>query len=153
MRQVIDLTLDNSFRTFLYPKHEPQQSESITVTPHMNMLVVDDNINLRQTLKDQFINEEFDVDTAEDGEIALEMMQKKHYDIILLDVMMPKMDGLEVLKEMKKINRLPHVIMLSALNDLPTAKKCVELGAKDYISKPYEPEELLHVVIKALGSH
>lgn len=122
------------------------------MAPHLKMLCVDDNDDLRSSLKEQFTIENFDVDTADDGDIALEMLKNNHYDIILLDVKMPKMDGLTVLKEMKKMTRLPHVIMLSAVNDLPTAVECVKLGAKDYISKPYEPEELLHVVIKALGS-
>ncbi|MDI6767714.1 MAG: response regulator [Bacteroidota bacterium] len=120
--------------------------------PHLKMLCVDDNADLRQGLKDQFTYEDFDVDLAEDGEVALQMIKKNQYDIILLDVKMPKKDGITVLKEMKENNRLPHVIMLSAVNDVPTAIECVKLGAKDFISKPYEPEELLHVVIKALGS-
>jgi DNA-binding response OmpR family regulator len=117
------------------------------------MLCVDDNADLRESLADQFKMENFDVDTAEDGDIAVEKIKKNHYDIILLDVKMPRMDGMTVLKEMKTLNKNPHVIMLSAVNDVPTAMECVKLGAKDYISKPYEPEELLHVVIKVLGSH
>lgn len=116
------------------------------------MLCVDDNKDLRESLKDQFTYEDFDVDLAEDGDVALEKIKNNQYDIVLLDVKMPKMDGLTVLKEMKKNNRLPNVIMLSAVNDVPTALECVKLGAKDYVSKPYEPEELLHIVIKVLGS-
>ncbi len=119
---------------------------------HMRMLCVDDNNDLRSQLKDQFEAEDFNVDTAENGEIALEKIKASHYDIVLLDVKMPKMGGLKVLQEMKKLNKYPHVIMLSAVDDVPTAIECVKLGAKDYISKPYDPEELLHVVIKVLGS-
>jgi len=125
----------------------------ITMSTHLKMLCVDDNADLRESLADQFKMENFDVDTAEDGDIAVEKIKKNHYDIILLDVKMPRMDGMTVLKEMKTLNKNPHVIMLSAVNDVPTAMECVKLGAKDYISKPYEPEELLHVVIKVLGSH
>ncbi len=120
---------------------------------HLKMLCVDDNNDLRESLKDQFVLENFDVDTASDGDIALEMIKQNNYDIVLLDVKMPRMDGLSVLKELRTLDKNPQVIMLSAVNDLPTAKECVSLGAKDYISKPYEPEELLHVVIKVLGSH
>lgn len=122
------------------------------MTPHLKMLCVDDNSDLLKSLEDQFTSENFDVDTADDGDIALELIKKNRYDIILLDVKMPKVDGLAVLKELKKISRLPHVIMLSAVDDLEIAKECVKLGAKDFISKPYDPEELLHVVIKVLGS-
>ena len=123
------------------------------MSTHLKMLCVDDNADLRESLADQFEMENFDVDTAEDGDIALEKIKNNHYDIVLLDVKMPRMDGMTVLKKMKTLNKNPHVIMLSAVNDVPTAMECVKLGAKDYISKPYEPEELLHVVIKVLGSH
>lgn len=118
----------------------------------MKMLCVDDNADLRTGLKEQFELEDFNVDTASDGVEAIEKIKQNHYDIVLLDVKMPKMGGLEVLKEMKDINKYPHVIMLSAVDDVPTAIECMKLGAKDYISKPYDPEELLHVVIKVLGS-
>lgn len=117
---------------------------------HMKMLCVDDNPDLRLSLKEQFEMEDFHVDTATDGDEALEKIKGNEYDIVLLDVKMPKMGGMDVLKEMKKINKYPHVIMLSAIDDVPTAIECVKLGAKDYISKPYDPEELLHVVIKVL---
>ena len=116
------------------------------------MLCVDDNEELRNTLSRQFMDEDFDVDTADDGDVALEMIKNNQYDIVLLDLKMRKMDGKTVLKEMHKMNKFPHVIILTGVNDVPTAIECVKLGAKDYISKPYDPAELLDVVIKALGS-
>jgi DNA-binding response OmpR family regulator len=118
---------------------------------NLKMLCVDDHEDLRNSLKRQFTDEDFDVETASDGDIALDMIKKNEYDIVLLDMKMPKMNGMTVLKEMRKINKNPHVIMLTAIDDVPTALECVRLGAKDYISKPYDPEELLHVVIKVLG--
>ncbi len=119
---------------------------------HLRMLCVDDDEQLRETLKDQFLAEDFDVDTAEDGASALAMVGKNQYDIILLDLKMPKMDGKAVLQDLKKTGRMPEVIMLTAVDDVPTALECVRLGARDYIQKPYDPEELLHVVIKVLGA-
>ena len=119
---------------------------------HLKMLCVDDNEELRANLKQQFLAEDFDVDTAEDGDVALEMIKTNQYDLVLLDMKMPKMNGMEVLKELRKFPKNPHVIMLTAVADVPTAMECVKLGAKDYISKPYDPEELLHIVIKVLGS-
>lgn len=119
---------------------------------NLKMLCVDDNEELRTNLAQQFINEDFTVDTANDGEMALEKIKSNHYDIVLLDLKMPKMDGLTVLKELKKINQNPHVIMLTGVDDVPTAIECVKLGAKDYIQKPYDPQDLLHIVIKVLGS-
>ena len=116
------------------------------------MLCVDDNPQLRENLSQQFLNEDFDVDTAADGDVALEMIRENQYDIVLLDMKMQRVSGKEVLMEMQKFNKHPHVIMLTGVNDVPTALECVKLGAKDYVSKPYDPEELLHVVIKVLGS-
>jgi DNA-binding response OmpR family regulator len=117
----------------------------------MKMLCVDDKADLRENLRQQFLAEDFEVDTAEDGVKALEMIGKTDYDIVLLDLMMPRMGGKEVLLEMRKINKHPNVIMLTGVNEVATAIECVKLGARDYVSKPYDPEELLHVVIKVLG--
>ncbi len=119
---------------------------------HMKMLCVDDNEELRNNLAQQFINEDFDVDTANDGIMALEMITANQYDIVLLDLKMPRMDGVTLLKELKKITKYPHVIMLTGVDDVQTAIECVKLGAKDYIQKPYDPQDLLHIVIKVLGS-
>jgi DNA-binding response OmpR family regulator len=119
---------------------------------HAKMLCVDDNDELRLNLQQQFLSEEFDVDTAGDGASAVEMISQNNYDIVLLDMKMPKMDGMGVLKELRKINKNPHIIMLTGVDDVPTAIESVKLGARDYIQKPYDPEELLHVVIKVLGS-
>ena len=116
------------------------------------MLCVDDNEDLRSSLKQQFVLEEFSVDTADNGDVALRMLRQNNYDIVLLDVKMPRMDGLTVLKEMRKLESFPRVIMLTAVDDVPTAMECIKLGAEDFIQKPYDPEELLHVVIKVLGS-
>ncbi len=119
---------------------------------HLRMLVVDDNDDIRKSLAHQFTMEDFDVETAEDGEIALEKIRNGNYDIVLLDIKMPKMDGKALLLELKKIAKYPFIIMLSGVDDLSVAHECVKLGAKDYIQKPYDPEELLHIVIKVLGS-
>jgi two-component system NtrC family response regulator len=119
---------------------------------HSKMLCVDDNDELRKNLAEQFVAEDFHVDTANDGDIALEMIKNNHYDIVLLDLKMKKMDGITVLKELKNTNKHPHIIMLTGVDDVQTAIECVKLGAKDYIQKPYDPQDLLHVVIKVLGS-
>ncbi len=121
-------------------------------TTSISMLCVDDKEELRVNLKQQFDAEDFQVDTAENGVQALEMISRKRYDIVLLDLKMPKMDGKGVLLELKKLQRIPKIVMLTGVDDVPTAQECVRLGAKDYIAKPYDPEELLHVVIKALGA-
>jgi DNA-binding response OmpR family regulator len=119
---------------------------------HLKMLCADDNADLRNSLAQQFILEDFDVDTAVDGVDAVAKIAANHYDIVLLDLKMPRLDGIGVLKEMKAMDRNPHVIVLTAVADVPTALECVKLGARDYVSKPYDPEDLLHVVIKVLGA-
>ncbi len=118
---------------------------------NLRMLCVDDHPDLRRSLEQQFLNEDFQVDTAEDGLAALEKIKNNHYDIVLLDLMMPRLDGMGVLREMKKMNVYTNVIMLTAVDEVATAMECVKMGAKDFIQKPYDPEELLHVVIKVLG--
>jgi DNA-binding response OmpR family regulator len=114
------------------------------------MLCVDDNQQLLDNLASQFRGEDFDVDTAPDGLTALELVKNKRYDIILLDLRMPKMDGMTVLKEIKKIDKDAQVIMLTGVNEVQPALECVKLGARDYISKPYDPEELLQIVTRVL---
>jgi DNA-binding response OmpR family regulator len=116
------------------------------------ILCVDDSAELRAALEDQFTNEDFDVDTAGNGQVALEKIGTTDYDIVLLDMKMPGMNGMAVLQEMKKAGRLTNVIMLTGVDDLTTANECVRLGAKDFVQKPYEPEELLHVVNRILSS-
>ena len=117
-----------------------------------SILCVDDDRELRKALEEQFLNEDFSVDTAADGVVALEKISNHHYDIVLLDLKMPKMDGMTVLKEMKKIGKLTNVIMLTGIDDVGTADECVKIGARDYISKPYDPEELLHIVNRVLSA-
>jgi DNA-binding response OmpR family regulator len=119
---------------------------------HMKMLCVDDNEDLRNSLADQFRNEDFDVETAVDGQMALDLITKNNYDIVLLDLRMPRLDGVGVLRELKKTGKDPHVIMLTGVDDVQTAIECVKLGARDYIQKPYDPQDLLHIVIKVLGA-
>ena len=122
------------------------------MSQHPRMLCVDDKPELRESLEQQFLNEDFTVDTAENGLVALEKIRTTDYDIVLLDMTMPKMDGITVLREMKKIGRFTNVIMLTGVEDVKVAIECVKLGAKDFIPKPYDPEELLHIVNRVLNS-
>lgn len=121
-------------------------------TTHMRMLVVDDEEDLRNSLVQQFTGEGFEVEMAEDGDIALAMMEKSEYDIVLLDLKMPRMDGMTVLHEMRKLHKYPHVVVLTIVDDIAKAQEAVKLGAADFLTKPYDPEELLHVVIKVLSA-
>jgi adenylate cyclase len=105
------------------------------------VLVVDDNEMNRDMLSRRLKRQDYEVVMAEDGEKALEMLQQHAVDLVLLDIMMPKLSGYEVLEEIKKnpaMKDLP-VIMISAVDDLDSVVKCIELGAEDYLFKPFNP--------------
>ncbi len=109
------------------------------------LLVVDDNDDNRYTLTRRLKRQGYDnVATAEHGRQALELMAARRFDLVLLDVMMPEMDGLEVLETMKSdpALRCIPVVMISALDELDSVARCVELGAEDYLTKPFNPTHL-----------
>lgn len=106
------------------------------------VLVVDDNENNRYTLKRRLSRLGYsDIDEAEEGLTALKMLDQTVYDIVLLDVMMPIMDGFEVLERIKSIPKLANVsvIMISAMDDIESVVKAIEMGADDYLPKPFNP--------------
>jgi phosphoserine phosphatase RsbU/P len=115
-------------------------SEGIQEGPRV--LVVDDNDDNRYTLTLYLDLEGYtDVETARDGEEAIERLQAASFDIVLLDLQMPKVDGYQVLawlKEQPGLRDLP-VIMISALNEVNSVVRCIELGAVDYLFKPFNP--------------
>jgi sigma-B regulation protein RsbU (phosphoserine phosphatase) len=106
------------------------------------ILVVDDNDDNRYTLTLYLDLEGYSkVETAQDGEEAIARLQAERFDVVLLDVMMPKVDGYQVLTWIKgqaQLNDLP-VIMISALNEMTSVIRCIELGAVDYLPKPFNP--------------
>jgi sigma-B regulation protein RsbU (phosphoserine phosphatase) len=106
------------------------------------ILVVDDNDDNRYTLKLYLELEGYaDVETAQDGEEAVALLEVDRFDLVLLDVMMPRLDGYGVLAWLKQKGRLHTipVIMVSALNEMNAVVRCIELGAVDYLTKPFNP--------------
>jgi len=118
--------------------------ENTTDGPSMQntLLLVDDDIELSGLLKEYFASEGFDVRLAHDGVEALVELRKPGLDLVVLDVMMPRMNGMDVLRELRKESRLP-VIMLTARGDDMDRILGLELGADDYVPKPCNPRELL----------
>ena len=117
-----------------------------------NILIIEDEASIRRVLR-KIISEENDtyaVDEAEDGLLGLEMILQKDYDLVLCDIKMPKMDGVEVLERVKKVKPEIPVIMISGHGDLDTAVNTMRLGAFDYISKPPDLNRLLNTVRNAL---
>lgn len=108
----------------------------------MKMLIVDDNKSILKMLADYAINEGYTVDTATDGEIALKKFNASSYDIILLDVMMPKVDGFEVCRKIRETSMVP-VIMITARGEDFEKIMGLDIGADDYIVKPFSAEEVM----------
>ncbi|MCU0597112.1 MAG: response regulator transcription factor [Desulfobacterota bacterium] len=106
------------------------------------VLLVDDDEKLRRLIKEYLEGYEFRVLTLPDGEAVMNSIRKESPEIVILDVMLPKKDGLEVLKEIRAASRIP-VIMLTAKGEEADRVVGLELGADDYLPKPFSPRELL----------
>jgi signal transduction histidine kinase len=108
------------------------------VTPG-SLLVVDDNEGNRDVLLRRLESQGYAVSTAENGRQALAMLGPGAFDLVLLDIMMPEMDGYEVLQTLKADEKLKHipVIMISALSEMESVARCIEMGAEDYLPKPF----------------
>ncbi len=109
----------------------------------MNILIVDDERELREHLRQALERQHYRAETAADGKEALDKIFKDTYDLILLDVMMPNMDGLAVLKEIRGAGMNLPVLMLTARGDIEDRVRGLDLGADDYLAKPFSMAELL----------
>lgn len=108
---------------------------------HQIILVVDDEASIRRILETRLKMVGYDVVTAEDGEEALAAFSKNNPDLVILDVMMPKLDGYGVTREIRRVSEVP-IIILTALGDVSERITGLELGADDYVIKPFSPKEL-----------
>lgn len=106
------------------------------------ILIVDDEVNIVNVLREYAEYNGFAVDCAYDGLEALEKIEQNNYDCVLLDVMMPKLDGIETIKALKEIKNTP-VIMISAKTQEEDRLLGFELGVDDYITKPFSPREVI----------
>ncbi len=113
-------------------------------------LVVDDERASRLNIIDLLTMEQFLVEEAEDGESALKLIDTKPFDVVLLDIRMPKMNGLEVLKRVRKSHPNLPVIMFTAIGTSERAIEAMKMGAFDYVAKPFDVEELLAIVHRAI---
>ncbi|MCO5248608.1 MAG: sigma-54 dependent transcriptional regulator [Chitinophagales bacterium] len=115
-----------------------------------SILLVDDEGVNRRVLRDIFELEKFEVDEAQDGEIGLKKILEKDYDVVLLDIKMPKKDGMEVLEEMHAAGKETPVVVLSGHGNIETAVEAVKKGAYDYIPKPPDLNRILITVRNAM---
>ncbi len=116
-------------------------------------MVADDEEIMREVLSDLLSSESYLVDLAENGSQTLEMLREREYGVLLLDLMMPDMDGLQVLEELKKLESAPVPVVLTAFASIDKAVKATKLGAYDFIAKPFKNDELLLAIKNAMEHH
>ncbi|MDR1003535.1 MAG: response regulator transcription factor [Prevotellaceae bacterium] len=115
----------------------------------MKVLIIEDEKELRNTIRDSLLKEKFVVEVAENYYTALNKVNDYDYDCILLDIMLPGGSGLDVLRELKKLHRSDSVLILSAKDSLDDKVAGLELGADDYLTKPFHLAEL-HARVKSI---
>ena len=116
----------------------------------MKLLLVEDNPQLNKALTTLLKRNSYLVDSASDGEEALMYIKDYQYDVIILDIMLPKIDGLEVLRRTRRDNIQTPIILLTARSTIEDKITGLDLGADDYLPKPFSTDELL-ARIRALG--
>ncbi|MBM4167371.1 MAG: sigma-54-dependent Fis family transcriptional regulator [Ignavibacteria bacterium] len=114
------------------------------------LLIVDDENIVRDSLSKWFREDGYSVGTAENAVVALRQMQTQHWDIILLDIKMPGMDGIELQQKIKEIDATATIIFITAHASVDTAVQALKSGAFDYITKPIDPDHLSHLVLNAI---
>jgi len=114
------------------------------------ILVIDDEKAIRNTLKDVLEYEKYKVDLAEDGPSGLALFSEKKYDIVLCDIKMQKMDGLEVLQKIMEISTVTPVVMISGHGNIDTAVEAIKKGAYDFLEKPLDLNRLLITIRNAM---
>ena len=114
------------------------------------ILVIDDEKSIRYTLREILEYEKYIVEEAKDGEEGLEMITNNHYDVVLCDIKMPKMDGIELLDKVAELEKEVQIIMISAHGNIETAVEATKKGAFDFIQKPIDLNRLLITLKNAL---
>ncbi|HPE56126.1 MAG TPA: sigma-54 dependent transcriptional regulator [Bacteroidales bacterium] len=119
------------------------------MSKEISLLIVDDEESVRDSLYNWFIEDGYQVQSAPDAKEALNMMESGHFDIILADIKMPGMDGLEMHRRIKNLNKDAIVIVMTAFASVETAVQALKDGAYDYITKPFDPDDLSHLIRNA----
>src|SRR5581483_4505212 len=121
---------------------------SATRTPvrKRRILVVDDEKNIRLTVQHSLIAADYDVDTAANGAEGLEKFRSSHYDLILMDLRMPQINGIEMLREIREHDKHTAAIVITAYLTIDTLLEAFSLGVSDYIRKPFSPNDVREMV-------
>lgn len=123
------------------------------MTDKIKVLLADDDPVLVKLLPRQLSSETIEISTTDKGQTVLDVLRKKDFDVILLDVNLPDMSGVEVLSKIRQNENAPEIIMLTADKSLETGIEAMRLGAYDYLTKPTAPEEVEEIVRKAFEKH
>jgi DNA-binding NtrC family response regulator len=115
----------------------------------ISILIVDDERSVRDSLYNWFIEDGYRVECAENAKVALSMLESDLFDIILADIKMPGMDGLEMLRRIKTLRKESIVIVMTAFATVDTAVQALKDGAFDYVTKPFDPDDLSHLIRNA----
>ena len=115
-----------------------------------SILIVDDESGIRESLGALLRDEGYEVEAVASGEECLERLERQHFDLVLLDVWLTKMDGLETLERMQAQDGAPMVVMISGHGNIETAVRATKLGAFDFVEKPLSLEKMVLVVRNAL---
>jgi DNA-binding NtrC family response regulator len=115
----------------------------------MKILIADDDKNLRMVLKNELADAGFDISEASNGKKTIEMLKKDDYDVLILDLNMPGLTGIDVLKKIKEVDFATETIILTAHASVSTAVEAMKLGAYDFITKPFQMDELIAIIEKA----
>jgi DNA-binding NtrC family response regulator len=131
--------------------HGKADSPAGTVRPRTSILVVDDDADMREWVKEELEHEGFVVETAGGGRPGVDRVKKGGIDLVVSDVKMPDLDGLDLLREVREVSPSPFVIIVTGFGSIDTAIRAVKLGANDYITKPFKIDQLILSIDKALA--
>ncbi|MCK5134578.1 MAG: sigma-54-dependent Fis family transcriptional regulator [Bacteroidales bacterium] len=119
------------------------------MTDKVSILIVDDEESVRDSLYSWFIDDGFHVECAENAKKALSILNETEFDIVLADIKMPGMDGMEMHRRIKALPMAPIVIIMTAFASVDTAVQALKDGAFDYVTKPFDPDDLSHLIRNA----
>lgn len=114
------------------------------------ILIIDDTKNIRLLITKALSPEGYEVDSADNGQVGIELFRENKYDLVLLDIRMPIMSGTEVLRIIKEIDKSVPVIIITAYATVKNAVDCVKLGAIDYLRKPFTAEKIKEIINQVL---
>ncbi len=119
------------------------------MSENLSILIVDDELSVRDSLSNWFIEDGYSVDTAEDAKVALKKIEAFAFHIILVDIKLPGMDGLELNRRIKSINEDTIVIIMTAFASVDSAVQALKDGAYDFVCKPFDPDTVTHIIRNA----